>query len=80
MHYLVGTASTLADTMTPKQFSTLFAMVSARSKWINAVVQHFQKPESKPYSGLYIRWLYPGCPEVRKFKIFKWFKSTNSIF
>jgi len=53
------------DSMTPREFSRIFSMTGARNKWVNAVVDLTLKPASESYSGLYIRWLYPGCPDVK---------------
>jgi len=65
LHYKIGTGMNMTDSMTPLDFSKAFAMRSAKVKWINALVDHFLKSESNNYIGLYLRWLYPGCPNVR---------------
>jgi hypothetical protein len=64
IHYKLGTMMGMNDSMTPPDFSRTFSMTGSRGKWVTALVDLFAKPESEHYEGLYIRWLYPGCPNV----------------
>jgi hypothetical protein len=73
LHYKLGTMMGMNDSMTPADFSRTFGMSGARTKWVTALTDLFSKPESENYDGLYIRWLYPGCPLV----IFFFFKETS---
>jgi hypothetical protein len=67
MHYKLGTLMGMNDSMAPPDFSRTFSMAGSRGKWVTALADLFSKPESEHYEGLYIRWLYPGCPNVRFF-------------
>lgn len=64
LHYKLGTMMGMNDSMTPADFSRTFSMSGSRGKWVTALADLFTKPESDNYEGLYIRWLYPGCPLV----------------
>jgi len=67
VHYKLGTGMNMTDSMTPTDFSRTFGMRLGRTKWANSVVELTLKPASEIYSGLYIRWLYPSCPNVKHF-------------
>ncbi|CAB3360169.1 Hypothetical predicted protein [Cloeon dipterum] len=62
LHYKLGTGMSMNDSMNPIDFSRTFDMTIRRGRWVDAMVSLSQKPEGQYYSGLYIRWLYPGCP------------------
>jgi len=64
MHYKLGTLMGMNDSMAPPDFSRTFDLAGSRSKWVTALADLFTRPESEHYEGLYIRWLYPGCPNV----------------
>jgi hypothetical protein len=64
MHYKLGTLMGMNDSMAPPDFSRTFDLAGSRSKWVTALADLFSRPESEHYEGLYIRWLYPGCPNV----------------
>jgi hypothetical protein len=65
LYYKLGATEGKNDTMTPKQFSQTFNRQGVRTKWVAAVTEFAKKPESEHYEGLYLRWLYPGCPKVQ---------------
>ncbi|XP_059482220.1 chitinase-3-like protein 2 isoform X2 [Neocloeon triangulifer] len=62
LHYKLGTLMNMTDSMTPKDFSKTFDMPGRKSKWISSIIDLCKKPEGTYFTGLYIRWLYPGCP------------------